>query len=33
VFGEDDYILILNGVTSAGEEESVGEYYFRVERK
>ncbi|HWP42679.1 MAG TPA: hypothetical protein VNO14_05555 [Blastocatellia bacterium] len=33
LFGEDDYILILSGITPSGEEESVGEYYFRVTRK
>ena len=33
IFGEEDYILVLNGVTSSGEEESVGEYFFRVARK
>ncbi|MCI0488633.1 MAG: hypothetical protein L0229_18755 [Blastocatellia bacterium] len=33
VFGEGDYILVLNGITSAGEEESVGEYFFRVVRE
>lgn len=32
VFREDDYILILKGVR-AGEEESVGEYFFRVVKK
>lgn len=29
---DDDYILVLKGVTPAGEEESVGEYFFRVQR-
>jgi hypothetical protein len=33
VLSEGDYILILSGITTAGEEASVGEYYFRVTRK
>lgn len=33
VLGEDDYILVIKGVSSAGEEESVGEYFFRVVKK
>jgi hypothetical protein len=32
LFGDNDYILILKGVTSAGEE-SVGEYFFKVSRE
>jgi hypothetical protein len=32
MFREDDYILMLKGVTS-GEEESVAEYFFRVVKK
>ena len=33
LLSEGDYILILSGAASTGEKESVGEYYFRVDRK
>lgn len=33
MFAEEDYILVVNGIKSSGEEESVGEYAFRVVRE
>jgi hypothetical protein len=27
-----DYIVTLNGQTATGQTETIGEYYFRVER-
>lgn len=33
LFREDDYVLALKGVTPAGEEQSVGEYFFTVQKK
>lgn len=33
VFRHDDYVLVLSGINPAGEEESVGEYFFRVVRE
>lgn len=33
MFSESDYILVLKGINSAGEEEIVGEYFFRVVKK
>jgi hypothetical protein len=31
-FSENDYILVLNGISSTQEQHSVGEYFFRVTR-
>ena len=33
IFSHQDYIITLNGLTAHGKLETIGDYYFRVERR